>query len=297
MSGIQSSMEQAASIRAESAVLIGFLRTLSGDDWYRSAELGEWEVRDIVAHLADRAVGFYSATMAQGLKGVVEEPPGFNLIPLAEGVSGAQNIADRAIDRRTDDMTPMVDQLEQLLADFVKMQSELKPEDLDKPCWTLTGSKPVSEIGPIIVQEMAIHSLDIRSQFDPRAHLAPESMVPLVERIIWVLESQFPQTLPDELTLGASDTRPVSYRVTISNMSSGQRDLILHQRRARMEVPSEDEVDATIECDSETFSLIMFKRITPEAAIESGDLKVRGPEELLLEFNTWLNNVKLGNMQ
>jgi uncharacterized protein (TIGR03083 family) len=290
-------MEQAASIREESVVLIRFLRGLSGDDWNRSTGLGEWEVRDIVAHLADRAIGFYSATMALGLKGEVSEPPGFNLIPIADSASGRQNIADRAIERRTDDMEPLIEQLDQLLTDFWKMQSELRPEDLDKPCWTLTGTRMVREIGPIIVQEIAVHSLDIRSQFDTRAHLAPESLTSLADRIIWVLETQFPQSVPPEISLDISEARPVSYRLTISNMPSGQRDLILNQRKARMEHSSGAGADAMLECDSETFVLLLFKRITPEAAIENGDLKVAGPEELLLEFNAWLNNVTLSNMQ
>lgn len=291
MSGIQSSMEQAASIRAEAAVLIRFLRGLSGDDWNRSTGLGEWEVRDIVTHLTDRAIGFYSATMALGLQGVVEEPPGFNLI------SGRDHIAARAIERRTDDMGPQIDQLDRLITEFLMMQSELRPEDLDKPCWTTNRTIPVSDVGPVIVQEVAIHNLDIRSQFEARARLAPETLVPLAARIIWVLETQFPQTLPSEIRLDSSDARPVSYRVTISNMPSGQRDLILHDRKARMKVPSDSDADATLECDSETFSLLMFKRITPEAAIERGDLKVVGPDGLISEFSTWLENVTLSNMQ
>ena len=297
MTGIQAAREQAASIRAESGVLVSFLESLSDSDWKRSSNLGEWQVRDIVVHLVERAVGFYSQTMARGLQEDVSEPPGFDLPQGVDLQTGRKNIEQRAIQRRADDMGPLVSLLEEQTSNFYDLQINLKPEDLDKPCWVANGTRPVREIGPIIVQEVAVHSWDIRSQFDSDSPLAPETAKPLAERIIWVLENPQIQQLPPDFSINSGETTPVTYRLTLSDLPSGRRDLVLDQKRVHMEKVSESDADATLGCDSETFSLILFDRITIDDAIQSGALRAEGPEALISDLNSWLINVTMSNMQ
>ncbi len=235
--------------------------------------------------------------MARGLQGDVSEPPGFDLPQGVDLDTGRKNIEQRAIERRSDDMGPMVSLLEEQTSNFHNLQINLKPEDLDKPCWVANGTRPVREIGPIIVQEVAVHSWDIRSQFNSDSRLAVETVKPLAERIIWVLENPQIQQLPPGFTINSGETAPVTYRLTLSDLPSGRRDLVLDHKRVHMEEVSDSDADATLACDSETFCLILFDRTTIEDAIQSGALQAKGPEELISDLNSWLINVTMSNMQ
>ena len=155
---MQTSHEQALAVRSEGESLVKFLASLTSDDWYRPTGIGEWQVRDIVVHLVDRAVGFYTETMARGLRGEVSEPPDFKIQVTGSEKARRKSIADRAIERRTDDMEPMVAGLADVINRFWKLQSELTLSDLDKPCWVRVGTVPVRVIGPIIISEYATTS-------------------------------------------------------------------------------------------------------------------------------------------
>ena len=113
------------------------------------------------------------------------------------------------------------------------------------------------------------------------------------QRILEVLTNPAAQFHSPEFSMNSGESNPVRYRVTLSNMTPGRHDLVLHRGTLLREDLSNSDADATLICDSETFILLFYKRITPDEAVRAGKLGLLGTDELVSDFKTWLNDVTI----
>ena len=160
--------------QSEAEQLAQYLYTLPPDGWGQPSACAEWTVGDVVAHLI-MVAEMFRHTISHGLQGDLSPPAGF---PAASGETAARNelFAQRAIALRKslgDQLLPTFstrfDALHQLL-------TSLGPQDWEKPCYNMLGTLPVRAFLTAQVTELALHGWDIRSRFDPSAHLSADSL-------------------------------------------------------------------------------------------------------------------------
>jgi uncharacterized damage-inducible protein DinB len=82
-------------VHTESERLSQYLGTLSPDAWHHQNACAEWEVGDVVAHLA-RGAEAYIEWITRGLQDDTAPPPGVPAAGTGEGATSATRRAQRA---------------------------------------------------------------------------------------------------------------------------------------------------------------------------------------------------------
>lgn len=265
---------------AESGRLKEYLRTLPSEAWCRPSTCERWQVRDVMAHLAWLAES-YTERIHQSLQcdasPTAEQPsPGpIRALSLADG--NARN----ALSRR--------ERLgNELLADFIAqndrlndLMTTLAPEDWDKPHYYASlGIEPLRLRPDLWISELAIHSWDIRSRFEPEAYLSDESLPVLIdmlpaqlERFIFCPRSGLPV--------------PIRYRWELTGVDARNSDIVVEGDKARVTPAATGKANVTFHSNIETFVFIAFGRLTIEAAIGAERLTIQGDKKLARQFQQW----------
>jgi uncharacterized protein (TIGR03083 family) len=268
-------------IQSEAERLAQYLYTLSPAAWRQPSACQGWEVRDVVAHLADGAQ-FYIWTISRGVQGDTSSPP-----ELAQsGTMRAEVIAQHAIasrERLGDALLPTFrTQYEQLYG----LLWQLNPGDWQKLCYYTSEprQRPAQEFLALSVQELAIHGWDICSRLEPDFHLSAESVAVLVQhtprRLARPQRAVFP--LPAELSV------PVRYRWELHGAVANTYDIVVEHGRCRMQPADASVAQVTFHADTETFILLQYQRLALAAATAMGNLVIEGDSELLTVFDRWL---------
>src|SRR5262249_33231066 len=69
--------------------------------------------------------------------------------------------------------------------------------------------------------------------------------------------------------------------------ASSTHDILVEGERARMEPAGHGHASVTFHCDTETFILLMYGRVTHEAALASGRLRGEGNHQLINTFGQY----------
>jgi uncharacterized protein (TIGR03083 family) len=273
-------------IHAEAERLAQFLEILSAVNLQRQSACDLWQIRDVVAHLIWGAT-FYTDTVSRGLQGdtslMDDRPPG----DLPDDVPLPTYLAEDAIRRRQ----ALADQLlPTFRASFHALTALLAT--LDEPAWETPcaffrpfgGQLPARAFLLLTVQELAIHTWDIRSRFEAGAVLAAPLLPVLLERIPARVR------LPGftDFPLPADRPDAVRYRWHLIGAHARDDDLVVESGQARLETKGNAAADVTLRCDDSAFALLMYKRLTLEAAIAQGRLSVEGAPELMRALDAWL---------
>lgn len=262
-------------VHSEAKRLEQYLSSLSPDDWRRPSACDQWTVADVVAHLADMSITF-AERITKGLQGNVSPPPNRPAAGTITEDDFREGIAQRAISRR--------ESLgDQLLSAFVEGNEELDqvlaglgPQDWDKFCYHAMGPEPVRTLVDMRITELSMHGWDIRSSFDPKATLSPESLTALINTI--------PRAVRRAFRPSAARLRPVRYRFEVTGPVSTNNDIVLNQEGARSEPARAVRADMTFQCDAQTYVLVMFGRLGVDAAISDGWMSFQGDKRLVDEF-------------
>ena len=253
-----------------------FLQTLSLDAWRYPSACDGWEVGDVVAHLAWVAE-VYIDMIKQGRRGDLtpwENFPDPHTIDLTAYHQFVAQTATAYHQRHGDHLiatfTDGYDTLHHLFL-------SLGPDDWDKPCFHPFGFFPVRMFVDLRISELAMHEWDIRSPLDPDFHLWAESIPLFMERAA-ALRGFYP---------GAPLSTPIRYRFALTGPSASTHDIIVEGERARMETAGNGHAAVTFHCDTETFILLMYGRVTHEAALTSGCLMGEGNYQLIKTFGQY----------
>src|SRR5512145_2799751 len=162
-------------VQAAAAQLGQYLHTLPPEAWRRPSACQHWEVRDVVGHLILGAE-LYLGVISRGLQGDTSPPAGFPSTGTANAASWSALFDPMSIARRESlgdqllaTFTATSDQLQQLLA-------RCGPSDWETLCYHPASLLPVRMVVDLRLTELVMHGWDIRSRFEPEAHLAPESL-------------------------------------------------------------------------------------------------------------------------
>jgi predicted lipid carrier protein YhbT len=135
-----------------------------------------------------------------------------------------------------------------------------------------------------MVQELVIHTWDMRSRFDAHVALSADLLPLLLERI----PARF--GVPDFVAFPLSQdlSEPVRYRWNVTGVNSRTYDLIVDSGKARLKPAGDAAADVALSCDDRTFALLLYKRLTLEPVMTQGRLVVEGDQKLTMALDECL---------
>ena len=260
---------------AETERLKEYLGSLSNEAWNNPSACNRWDVRDVIAHLAWIAES-YTERIYQSLQEGSSLPEGQPAKP-----PFSEDNAQRAISRRErlgdqvlSDFIRTTDQLNQLL-------TTLRAPDWDKPHYYASlGIAPMRFRPDLWISELSMHGWDIRSRLEPEAHLSEESL------------PVFTDMVRDQLTKwilhpGPRLAEPVRYRWELTGAGATNMDILAEGDKASVGLDGTAEANVTFRCDTEAFILVVFGRLTIDAAGAADRLTIQGDKTLAHEFQLW----------
>ena len=265
---------------AESERLKEYLGSLSAEAWNRPSACDRWEMRDVVAHLAWVAES-YTERIHQSLQGDSSTPEGQPAPGPVSAASLAEGNAQRAISRRESVG-------DQVLSDFIKANDQLNqlmatlgPQDWDRPHYYASlGTEPMRYRPDLWISELSMHGWDIRSGLEPEAHLSDESLPVFMDMVPAQLERFI-------FRPGPRLPAPIRYLWELTGSGASDSDIVVEGDKASMGPAGTGQADVTFRCDTETFVLIAFGRLTIDTAIAANSLTIQGEDRLAREFQRW----------
>jgi uncharacterized protein (TIGR03083 family) len=262
--------------------LTQYLNLLPAESWQSPSACAGWEVRDVVGHLAWGAELYINA-ISRGVKGDITPEEEYPPIGEIDRESFPPWAAQEAIVYRKRHSDQLLDIFTDRNAQLYKLIDRFKPKDWEKPCYHPLGPREVKVLIVFRAIELSLHAWDIQSVRAPSTSLLPESLPILMERIPAMLSATF-----------RSATRlpvPLRYRFLVTGAVTGEHDLIIEGDRFRVEPIGTTDAQVTCRCDTETFALLTFNRLSPLTAITGGRLVVDGDRELMMTFGRWFKFV------
>ena len=150
--------------------------------------------------------------------------------------------------------------------------SGLEEQDRDKPCYHPAGTISVATYLNLRLTELIVHEWDIRSSLEPAAVLSPDSLPAIMEMFpVFVVGRLFDP--------GANMPASARFRFELTGAVAGSYDIVAGGgEKASMEPASEKRPDAIFSCDTQTFVLLVYGRITMEQAQADGQITVSGDD-------------------
>ena len=145
---------------------------------------------------------------------------------------------------------------------------------------------PVRQFLAMTLQELVLHGWDIRSRVAPKAALAPESLPALLELIATSRTSGF---LTWAFRPGERLSIPVRYCFEVTGAVPNRVDVVVEGDHAYIAEAGDTTASVTFHCDPETYVLVMYGRLSLEAARAMGRLRVEGDQALSTAFGQWFN--------
>lgn len=261
--------------RFEAERLATYLGTLSDEGWNHPTACDLWQVGDLVGHLV--WIGeFYVTFVTRALAGDVTPPPGS---PRDERYAGLppEDFYDLTAREYRDFLGNLI--LPTFVRRFEALSQVLEsitPDDFEKPCFYHSGNRSVWTLADLTVQELAVHAWDIQSRTQPGTLLSPESQPVLLERVV-----QRPQPA---VPLAQTAAGPSTLRFQLSGAVSRAYDFTLTPDTTRIILAGDAPAAATLSCDTETFILALYRRLSFADALSAGHISVSGDESLAHAF-------------
>jgi len=172
--------------------------------------------------------------------------------------------------------TATSDQLDQLLAGC-------GPQDWETLCYHPASLLPVRMFVDLRLTELVMHGWDIRSRFEPEAHLTPESLPAFLALITGAFRWAF--------WPGTRRSAPVRYRFEVTGPIPLKTDIVVEGDQARLEPVEAAQANVTFHCATEPFVLLLYGRLTLPHAIAARRIVAEGDMDLIPVFAQWFRGV------
>jgi hypothetical protein len=196
----------------------------------------------------------------------------------------AEPIAHMALATREQLSTQVLATFEATITRLNALLAEVGPQEWERPCYHPWRLMPVQQFLAMTLQELALHGWDIRSRLTPDALLAPESFPALLELIATSSTSGF---LTWAFRPGARLSAPVRYRFEVTGAVPSRVDIVVAGDHADIAEAGDTAASVTFHCDTETYVLVMYGRLSLEATHARGRLRVEGDQALIVAFGQW----------
>lgn len=270
-------IEKVRLVKEESARIAQYLNSLSLDAWSTQSACDAWQVRDVLAHLTG-SMEMFGANIARGVAGDSTPPEG--LPSAGEGDMAVRLVANaqRAVDFRESQGDGLLAAFNDRRVQFDEVLSKLRESDREKPCYHPAGTISVETFLNLRITELIVHEWDIRSSLEPAAVLSEQSLPSIME--------MFPVFVVGRLfNPGSRLTITVRFRFELTGPVSGSHDIVAGgDAKALMEQTGEGIPSVTFSCDTQTFVLLVYGRITLQEGVSAGRITVSGDNALAAQF-------------
>ena len=260
-------------LQAEAGEVKKYLGSLSPEAWQQPSACEGWTVADVVGHLARQP---FTLQVTRGLQGDFSPSEGSPAVADHDEDRFAQSIFQRAKSANEEYGDLLLETLNQRLEKDVEIFNSVDPKDWETLCYWPPGPEPVRTLLDMSISELTMHAWDIRSVLDGQYHLSKDSVGVLIDTVERAVRRAF---RPDP-SLG----KPVRHRFIMTNPVSTSRDIVLAAEGARVEPADSNPADVTFRCSGETYVLVMYGRVKPDAAMADGRLTFEGDAELAAAF-------------
>ena len=293
--------ECARIIQGEANELESFFTSLSPEAWTQPSACAEWQIRDVVAHLASGTQRQLDL-MIRGIQGDASPSPGY--VQLDNNTASSGN-AQRTIDLREKMGGQLLSTFAQGYKVFNETVAGFRPQDWNKLCWhDRRGAISAHAYLELRMQEMGIHGWDIRSSLDSDASLSTRCLPVLVGTVHSWLRRVFRP--------GPKLASPVHYRFQVSGPIAFSHNLLAEgddfrsgpvggyssplsdatSPYANADLPGmmQDEStvpDLTFRCDTDIYVLFMYGRLDTKTSIARGRMSLDGDDALASPFEGW----------
>jgi uncharacterized protein (TIGR03083 family) len=252
-------------LEAEVAALERELAGLSEADLARPSACQGWTNADVVAHLT-WAAEFFGEILARALRDDLRPP---DLPP--PGPARRQRVADLSRQVRAELGGSLREAFQRSSRSLNAAFAALGPDDWDRPTAHRIGS--VRRLAQSRLNELAVHSWDIRSVLAPPAHLTDSSLPVLIDLVGRWFELLFSPD-PDQ-------QRPWRLRFEYPGGTVGARDLLIEPGAVAFEPPAAEPADLVLRASPEVTILLAMGRLDPASASQTYGLRASGRTELL----------------
>jgi uncharacterized protein (TIGR03083 family) len=275
--------DRVALVQAESARLLQYLHALPADAWSQPSACTQWQIQDVVAHVAG-AAEFYVDTLTRGLQGDTAPPEGFPAPGTVNAAAMAEPLAHMARATREQLGNQVLATCEAAVTRLNALLAGVSPHEWERLCYHPWRLMPVQQFLPMSLQELVLHGWDIRSRREPETPLAPESLPALLELIDTSRTSGF---LDWAFRPGAKLPAPVRYRFEVTGTKPSRVDIVVEGEQAHVAEAGDTPASVTFHCNPETYVLVMYGRLSLEAAHAMGLLRIEGDQALAGTFGQW----------
>jgi len=262
-------------VRAEAERLQDYLRTLSPAAWHHPSACAEWEVGDVVAHLA-RGAAAYLEWITRGLQGDTAPPASAVTAASENATAGTARRAQRAIAIRHSLGDQLLPTFQARTAQFHDFLVSLNANDWEQRCYHPTGLQPVRRFVDLYITELGMHGWDIRSQLESVAHLSPESLPVFLDFM--------PDLIRWTFHPGSRLPAPLRYRFVLTDHVLHIYDIVITGDQAWLAQDGTDPAYSICQSDIETFVLLAFGRLPLPVALAQGRMHMAGTEESISTF-------------
>ncbi len=266
---------RASLARFEAQRLASYLGSLSPEGWNHSTACDLWRVADLAGHMV--WIGeFYVKFVSRALAGDITPPPGSPRDPQYGNIPPEAFYDLTAREYRQNLGADLLPAFVRHFEELNVLLDSLTPDDYEKTCFYHSGNRPLWTLADLTIQELAVHAWDIQSHTEPGTPLSPESQLVLLERVV-----QRPQPV---VPLPQTVDGPVIIRFQLSDAVSRAYDFILTPDATRIMVASDAPATATMSCDTGTFILALYRRLSLSDALGQGQVEISGDQALTRAF-------------
>ena len=275
--------DQVKIIHAESTQLRQYLDTLPPEAWEQPSACAQWQIQDVVAHLVGVAE-FYTDTLSRGLQGDTAPPEGFPAAGTVNAAAMAEPIAHMALTTREHLGTQVRATFAATITRLHGLLAGVGSQEWEHLCYHPWRLMPVRQFLAMTLQEVVLHGWDIRSRLAPEATLSPESLPALLELIATSRTSGF---LGWAFRPGQRLATPRRYRFAVMNPVPSRVDIVVEGDHAHIAAATDTAASVTCHCDTETYVLVMYGRLSLEAASAMGRLRIEGEQAAVADYGQW----------
>jgi|TARA_B100001971_G_scaffold15747_1_gene12333 uncharacterized protein (TIGR03083 family) len=265
-------------VKSESRRIQQYLGVLSAEDMARPSACDAWEVGDVVAHLT-AAVDLYEAAISKGITGDSNPPEGLSAAGVSSLMTRLEENTQRVINLRQDMGDQLLTAFSKRCEDLTQLLESLADTDWQKLCYHPGKVIPVATYVDLRLAELAIHEWDIRSKLDVSTELSALCLPAVMDFIsAFVVGTMFRP--------GIGQTETIRFRFELTGTVPSSHDIVVENRNVHMESAREATPNVTFRCDTETFVLVAYGRISLNKAESEGRLTVKGDRELASLFSS-----------
>ena len=270
-------VEKVQLVKAESARIGVYLKTLKPKAWSTQSACDAWQVQDVVAHLTG-AVERFGPNIVRGAGGDGSAPEGMPSAGEGDMAARLRANAQVAIDFRESLGSKLLATYNEGRVRFDEFLAGLQDADRDKPCYHPAGTISVETYLNLRITELIVHEWDIRSRLDPSPVMSAESLPAILEMFpVFVVGRLFDP--------GSNMPSTARFRFELTGAVPGSHDIVAGGgQKALMEPAGGKRPDVIFGCDSQTFVLLVYGRISMESTVADGKIVASGDSGLAAQF-------------